>query len=693
MKRLIVPFGVLLYTLFSLSGCRTQNVEPRALIPSPTDKQLEWFDMEYYGFIHFGPNTFTGNEWGHGDENPNVFCPSEMNTDQWARICKQAGMKGIVLTAKHHDGFCLWPSNYSTHTVRESKWMDGKGDVVKALSESCRKYGLKMGVYLSPWDMNHPDFTTKKYNDVYVNTIKEVLSNYGDMFEFWYDGGDTGKNGKKQIYDWNRFDKTIRECQPNIVINGCRDFRWVGNEAGVAPVTCWATVNMDSLEKAEAKRDGSILPLYGTGMEDGECWAPAECDVSIRPGWFHRSSEDDRVKSVSELFEIYMKSIGRNSTLILNIPPDQRGLIPAEEEKRLIQLKRHLDECFRTDLASKAKVSATNTRKGTLFSAKNVLKPTGYWATDDYVTDASLVFEWKTPQKINAVSIQEYIKLGQRIRKFSVEVFVHGKWQQMADGTTVGRKRIVRFDNEVFTDRLRINIKDAKTAITVSKVGIYKFPSLIVEPKLHRSSDGIVSIKNEMPFGEIRYTTDGSEPTRQSILYVGSFLLKEAATVKYMWIAPEENRQSIVLTQKFEELKHSWRALGLDDSMRKAFDGDSTTYWVAKANGHPYQIVVDMGEEKLMKGFSYLPRQDGSKEGNISEYSLYVSCDKKQWIPIVSHGIFANIVNNPILQKVYFKNLVKARFLKFVTHKDNHSLEDTSSLGMATVAEIDIITQ
>ena len=321
--------------------------EPDALFPIPNEKQLEWFNMEYYGFIHFGPNTFTGNEWGHGDENPDVFNPTAIDTDQWARVCKEAGMKGIVLTAKHHDGFCLWPSDYSTHTVRESKWMDGKGDILKMLSASCKKYDLKLGIYLSPWDMNHPDFTTDKYNDVYVETIKEVLTNYGDIFEFWYDGGDTGKNGKKQIYDWERFDKIIRKYQPDIMINGCRDLRWVGNEEGIAPTTCWATMDMDSLTKAGAKGDGSILSLYGTGVENGERWSPAECDVSIRPGWFYRPNEDDKVKSVTELFDIYMCSVGRNSTLILNIPPDPRGLIPEKEERHLIQLKNIWKNAFR----------------------------------------------------------------------------------------------------------------------------------------------------------------------------------------------------------------------------------------------------------------------------------------------------------------------------------------------------------
>lgn len=685
------------YSIFSLTFSSCNEKAPQAILPVPNEKQMEWFDMEYYGFIHFGPNTFTGNEWGHGDENPEVFNPDSINTDQWALVCKEAGMKGIVLTAKHHDGFCLWPSNYSTHTVRESKWMDGKGDVLRMLSASCKKYGLKLGIYLSPWDMNHPDFTTEKYNDVYVNTIKEVLTNYGDIFEFWYDGGDTGKNGKKQIYDWERFDKVVRECQPDIMINGCRDLRWVGNEEGVAPVTCWATMNMDSLAKAEARKDGSVLALYGTGVENGERWSPAECDVSIRPGWFHRSSEDSRVKSVSDLFEIYMNSVGRNSTLILNIPPDQRGLIPEKEAQNLKQLRKYLDECFRTDLASQAKIFATNTRRGSKFAAKNVLTEDKYWATQDSVSKASISFEWKEPQTVDAVSLQEYIRLGQRVRKFSIEAYLDGKWEKVSEGTTIGHKRILRFD-EVATNKLRINIEDAKAAIAMGKISIYNFPPMIIPPTVNRTSEGTVSLKNEMSFGEIRYTTDGSIPTSQSALYTESFPLREASLLKYIWLSPDDGRKSDVLMHKFEAVKTSWKVVSADSqldtdcSAEKAFDGNPATFWITGRKSHPHCLVVDMGEKKNLKGFSYLPRQDGHKQGNVSEYSLYVSEDNKQWSLVVNHGKFSNIANNPIVQNVLFNNPVHAQFLKFVTHRDSYSLEDSQSSGLAAVAEDDVIT-
>lgn len=685
-------------TISSLIFSSCNDKPLRAILPVPNEKQMEWFDMEYYGFIHFGPNTFTGNEWGHGDEDPKVFNPKSIDTDQWVRVCKEAGMKGIVLTAKHHDGFCLWPSNYSNHTVRESQWMDGKGDVLRMLSASCKKYGLKLGIYLSPWDMNHPDFTTDKYNDVYVNTIKEVLTNYGDIFEFWYDGGDTGKNGKKQIYDWERFDRVVRECQPDIMINGCRDLRWVGNEAGIAPVTCWAMMNMDSLAKAEARKDGSVLSLYGVGVEDGERWSPAECDVSIRPGWFHRPSEDGKVKSVSELFEIYMSSVGRNATLILNIPPDQRGLIPEKESRNLKQLKKYLDECFQNDLAEKAKVCASNVRRGSKFAAENVLKDDKYWATQDGIAQASLFLEWDKPQVMNAILLQEYIRLGQRVRKFSVEAYLDGKWEKISEGTTIGRKRIVRFD-EIVTNKLRINIEDAKAAIAMAKISIYNFPPMIIPPKVSRTSEGIVSIKNEMSSGEIRYTTDGSDPTPQSSLYVKSFPLKEATLLKYFWLSPDNERQSDIMVHKYEAIKTLWSVVSADSelnqdcSANKAFDGNPATYWGTEKTSHPHYLLIDMNEKKKIKGFSYLPRQDGNKLGNVSEYSLYVSEDNKQWSLVIDHGVFSNIANNPILQNVLFDKPVHARYLKFVTHKDSYSLEDSQSSGVAAVAEIDIITQ
>src|SRR5688572_1283658 len=323
--------------------------------PLPSKQQLAWHDMEYYWFIHFGPNTFTDKEWGHGDEQADIFNPSQLDCRQWARIAKQSGAKGIILTAKHHDGFCLWPSKYSTHTVRESKWKNGKGDVVKDLMQACKEYGLKFGVYLSPWDRNHPKYGTAEYNDVYVNTMKELIARYGPFFEFWWDGANgEGPNGKKQEYDFRRFEQTMRKLAPNTIVFSDigPDIRWVGNEKGIAGTTNWNLLDTAGFKRGHGAPHTDTL---NQGNVNGGNWIPAECDVSIRPGWFYHKEEDDKVKTAEQLFDLYLKSVGRGANFLLNIPPDRRGLINEHDSIALMGFKELREKSFRKNLAKNAK--------------------------------------------------------------------------------------------------------------------------------------------------------------------------------------------------------------------------------------------------------------------------------------------------------------------------------------------------
>ncbi|TMI87114.1 MAG: glycoside hydrolase family 29 (alpha-L-fucosidase) [Bacteroidetes bacterium] len=304
--------------------------------PLPTKQQLAWHEMEYYFFFHFGPNTFTDKEWGHGDEPEDIFDPTGLDCRQWVRIAKQAGAKGVIITAKHHDGFCLWPSKYSTHTVRESKWKNGKGDVLKELSQACKEYGLKFGVYISPWDRNHPKYGTAEYNDVFVNMMKEIFTNYGPIWELWWDGANgEGPNGKKQVYDWDRFKKTVKTLSPNTVVfsDVGPQIRWVGNENGIAGKTNWNYLDTAGYTAGAGAPSTDTL---NTGNAFGRAWIPAECDVSIRPGWFWHANEDSKVKSGEQLFELYLESVGRGSNLLLNVPPDRRGLINENDSVALI---------------------------------------------------------------------------------------------------------------------------------------------------------------------------------------------------------------------------------------------------------------------------------------------------------------------------------------------------------------------
>lgn len=447
---------------------------PAPFEPVPSKRQLEWHKLKYYAFIHFGPNTFTDIEWGHGTESPEVFNPTQLDCRQWARVIRDAGMEGVIITAKHHDGFCLWPSKYSTHTVRESTWKDGKGDVLKELSQACEEYDIRLGVYLSPWDRNHPTYGTDAYNDVFKKMLGEVLTRYGEIFEVWFDGAcGEGPNGKRQVYDWPGFIEVVRDLQPNAVIfsDSGPDIRWVGNERGYAAVTNWCTV-----------RDGAFYPgipnmnaQQQTGHEDGDIWLPAEVNTSIRPGWFYHKAEDDKVKSVSQLIDNWFHSVGMNGNFLLNLPVDPRGLVHENDEMALNALKNYVDYSFSTNLAKKANASASCIRGGSpTFNAYKAIDnfPETFWSVDDETKRASIELTFSTPVEFNAVLIQEYIALGQRVTSFSIDAWKDSGFVEVAEGTTVGNRRIVRFDT-METEKLRITFQ-ARACPCISNLEVYR---------------------------------------------------------------------------------------------------------------------------------------------------------------------------------------------------------------------------
>ncbi len=471
--------GAFFLVLFS---CK--KAEPPAPVePIPSERQLNWHEMEFYAFVHFNMNTFTDKEWGFGDESPELFNPTELDCRQWARVCKEAGMKGIILTAKHHDGFCLWPSEYTEHSVKNSPWKNGKGDVVQELSDACKEYGLKMGIYLSPWDRNHADYGKPEYITYYRNQLRELLTNYGEIFEVWFDGanGGTGFYGganeerridRKTYYDWENTQKIVRELQPDACMfsDAGPDIRWVGNEEGWAMETNWSPIRRDEFYPGS--------PNYKelrSGHEDGTHWVPAEVDVSIRPGWFYHASEDEKVKSLSHLLDIYYNSVGRNASLLINFPVDRRGLIHEKDAEQISKLAKAVKADFSENLATGKKVTASEFRGNSPeYGAGNVNDddPETYWATDDSIHNASLTFDFEKPTPINRILIQEYIKLGQRIEKFTVEVYKHDEWVKIAEETTVGRKRILRLPDVTGT-KLRLNITASKACPVISNIGIY----------------------------------------------------------------------------------------------------------------------------------------------------------------------------------------------------------------------------
>ena len=427
----------------------------------PTPQQLAWQQMELTAFLHFGINTFTGREWGDGTEDPALFNPSQLDAEQWVRTLKDAGFKMVLLTAKHHDGFCLWPTKTTTHSVASSSWKNGKGDVVKELRDACDKYGMKFGVYLSPWDRNASCYgDSPKYNQFFILQLTELLTNYGEVHEVWFDGANgEGPNGKKQVYDWDAFYKTIQKLQPKAVmaIMG-DDVRWVGNEKGIGRETEWNATVLTPGIYARSEENNKRLGVFSKAEDLGSrdilknatelFWYPSEVDVSIRPGWFYHKEEDDKVKSLKHLADIYFQSVGYNSVLLLNIPPDRRGLINEADVTRLKEFAEYRKQAFADD---------------------RVKEGQKLW---EAISNGERTYKLKSGSEINVVMLQEDIARGQRVEAFSVEAQTADGWKEIAQGTTVGYKRLLRFP-DVKANQLRIKIKSCRLTANISRVAAF----------------------------------------------------------------------------------------------------------------------------------------------------------------------------------------------------------------------------
>jgi alpha-L-fucosidase len=477
-------FKILVLALI-LNACASKPVlPPAALLPVPTVAQLEWHEMETNAFIHFTINTFTDKEWGYGDESPSLFNPSAINVDQWITTLKETGFKTVILTCKHHDGFCLWPSEYTEHSVKNSPYKEGKGNIVKEVAEACKAHDLKFGVYVSPWDRNQSNYGTPEYVTYYRDQLKELFTSYNPVFEMWFDGANGGDgyyggaNEKRQIdgrtyYDWPTTLNMVREMEPNVIFfsDAGPGVRWVGNERGIAGETNWNTITPDTLFAGKA----GIENLLNTGSEKGTHWIPAEVDVSIRPGWFYHAKEDTLVKTPEKLFEIYLSSVGRGSTLLLNVPPDKRGLFHENDVQSLKAWKAMIDQEFKTNLAAGVKAEASSFRgnsgtySGDMTTDGN--KET-YWSTDDDVVTGNIEINLGETKTVNYIVVQEHIKLGQRVKQFTVEVWKDNNWKKVADATTIGYKRILKLD-PVETAKVRINITDSKACPLISNVAVY----------------------------------------------------------------------------------------------------------------------------------------------------------------------------------------------------------------------------
>ncbi|BEG98034.1 alpha-L-fucosidase [Bacteroides sedimenti] len=639
MRKLVLATVLLLVCAGSLLAQRTTAKPPKPYGALPSAGQVKWHEMEMYAFIHFSINTFTNKEWGYGDESPTLFNPTDFDADAIASIVKSAGLKGIVLTCKHHDGFCLWPTKTTEHNISKSPWKNGKGDMVKEFSDACKRHGLKFGVYLSPWDRNNKDYGKPEYIKTYRAQYRELLTNYGPVFESWHDGANGGDGyyggsrearyiDKATYYDWDNTWKILSELHPNAVIfsdigPGCR---WVGNEKGYAKDPCWSTITFEPEDPNQKLCPGISIKNLENGTHNGKQWVPAEVDFSIRPGWFWHESENGKVKTAAQLLDHYFLSVGRGANMILNIPPDRRGHIYETDAASLAEFGRLVKQMFAVNYAKGAIAKASNVRgKSAQYAASQVLDGSRYtyWATDDKVKNADLTLQLKGKKSFNVIKIRENIKLGHRVNKWAVDVMQDGKWQEYASGVAIGSCRLIR-GKKVTTDRVRLRIIDADACPCIGEFGLYAEPQTATE-------------------------------------------------------TPVANKKS-------ENYKKSWKVVSSNQNIKDAalaIDGDSKTFSTLPS-GADAALTVDMGAEAAISGFCYVPRQDRSVSGIIDQYVFKVSKDGINWEK-AAEGEFSNIKNNPIEQLISFPGTIKARYIQLVPVR-------TLDGGRATVAELGIVS-
>lgn len=682
MKKLFWPFCLLIFTF-----CQEKVVPPAPIFPVPDARQIAWQELEFYGFVHFNMNTFSDREWGFGDEKPEQFNPSELDARQWAKVASEAGMKGLIITAKHHDGFVLWPSAFTEHSVKNSPWRDGKGDLIQEFVDACREYDLKAGIYYSPWDRNHPDYGKPEYVTYMRNQLTELMTNYGDLFEIWFDGANGGdgwygganetrKVDKTTYYGWPEVHEMVRQMQPNAMMfsDAGPDVRWVGNEHGFAYQNTWSNLMRDSVYAGMPE----YPEKYASGQEDGTHWVPAESDVSIRPGWYYHAYEDHKVKTLPRLMEIFYKSIGRNSSLLINFPVDTRGLIHENDEAAILAMGKKIREDFEVNLAAEVVISASDSR-GKGYQVEHLLDGDyeSYWSTPDGNISATVELNFGKEISFNRLLIQEFTPLGQRQKAFSLEKEVDGSWEKIAEGTTIGYKRILRFP-DVQAQKIRINFLDGKDIPVISELGVYYAEPLVLAPTFSRSTSGEVTLIPPDSGLEMYFTLDGTAPSTERDKYSKPILVEQAKTLRAISFDPKSGEESEAVIFEVDIPKGNWEALESDGI--KAIDEMATTFFIAEAD----KLTLDLGEAISIQGFSYLPMQARYPSGFITNYAFEVSEDGKDWNTVTS-GEFSNIVNSPIEQRIKFPS-IQTQFVRLKALK-------TADGNPATFGEFSVLTR
>ena len=674
----------------------------------PTPNQYAALKDEFIAFIHFGPNTFTRMEWGNGMEDPALFNLQNLDTDQWCQSMKNAGMKKVILTVKHHDGFVLWQSRYTDHGVMSTPFKDGKGDILKELSDSCEKYGLKLGIYLSPADLyqienpeglygnlseytertiprmvegrpfeNKTTFTFKvdDYNEYFLNQLFELLTEYGPVHEVWFDGAHPKRKGG-QTYNYLAWKELINKLAPKAVVFGKQDIRWCGNEAGRTRDTEWNVISYTE-DPAKLNRFADLTdPSLGQRDElyQGKFlhYQPAETNTSIREGWFYRDDVFQTVRSTDDVFDIYERSVGGNSTFLLNIPPNREGKFSPRDVEVLKEVGERIEATYGTNLLAGAS-GPSNLLDGDMLS---------YELLDGETKE--IVVTTSEEITLNRLVLQEAITThSERVEKHAVDAWVDDTWKEIAAATNIGYKRILRFP-EITTTKIRIRILQSRMAPALSNVAAHYYKSRPPQLSITRNIDGEVNIqpkkeafawhswkpdadnisKNLNGNFEVRYTTDGSEPNKNSALFEEPFKIN-SGEVKAISI--RENELGSVASTTFGIVKKGWKVMATDSNAEKseagfAIDANTDTYWSSEANGKRHFMALDLGETHTIKGFAYTPQTE-SAGGMIEKGVIKTSSNGKSWKTVETFE-FGNLINDPTARTHNFKNTLTAQYVR-----------------------------